>query len=239
MFSLRNFAAHSLPDDNVLPEVVAQDILIQTTKEIRSIDTQIGKEDGKYQEMFKRYTNILDPNYDFTGQYAQKWGEECLFDIMSRLSAHFKSLYYDLPEDYDEGTDWFAYFEYMFFRAFPDSSVWIFNSKYAQTGNKQLIMLVRGIHEIISEVPRPDERVPPELVVMDTVFSKYSEHVANLNEIIMDRFSYPNVFKLQKKYVHVYEERSKLKKILNKSREFYMKIRKKMYSSVFVPKILR
>lgn len=240
MFSLRDFAAHSLPEGNVLPEVVARDILSQTLREIHAIDKQIGKEDGKYQKMFHTYTNVLDPLHDFTRQYARKKGEENLYDIMRRLSVDFKHLYYELPENYDEGTPWFAYFEYMFFRAFPDDSIiWDFNHGRAQADNKRLIVTIRGLYQIISEVPRPDERIPPELVAMDRIFSKYSEHLKNLNEIIKTRFSYSNVFKLQKKYVRVYEERYRIKRILQKTKEFYVKIRKKMYSSVFVPKVLQ
>ena len=234
MNSLQILAAHSLPEGNVLPEVVAHDIFTQAMGEIREINKKIVKEDVKYQKMFNTYTNILDPLHDFTGQYTQKYDEECLYDIMRRLSAEFKELYYDLPEDYDEGTPWYAYFEYMFFRAFPDNSIdWNFSPDNARVDNKRLIMIIRALYQVISEVPRPDERIPPELVVLDMVFSIYTEHLKNLNEIIMNRFSYSKVFKCQKKYVHVYEERSRIKIILNKTKEFYAKVKNNMCYSLY------
>lgn len=239
MISLRSLAAHNLPDREVLPEVVARDILTQTSKEIREINKKIGKEDGKYQKMFNRYVNTLDPVYDFTKEYAQKWGEECLYDVMRRISSEFKSLYHELPENFDESTEWFAYFEYMFFRVFPESDIWYFDPGRAHQSNSRLIITVRGIHKIISETPRPDCTVPHDLSQMDSVFNSYSEHINNLNEIIVKKFSHSNVFRLQKEYVSVYEERSRIKEVLKKSKEFYEKIKKNMYSSIFVPKFLK
>jgi hypothetical protein len=240
MFSLRSLAAHNLPENIALPEIVAQDILTHTKNKIREIGKKIAKEDSKYHTMYKNYTNILDPEDDFTGAYAQKYDEECLYDIMSRLYIIFKDLYTGLPKDYEEGTEWYAYFEYMFFRAFPDSSiVWDFSSNCARIDNKRLIVVLWGLYDIITEVPIPCEQIPPELTEMHRIFFVYADHVKNLHGIIKDRFSYSNVFKLQKKYVYVYKERSRVKEILKKSREFYDKIKYNMYSSVFVPIVLR
>ena len=240
MFSLRSLAAHSLPENSALPEIVAQDILTHARNEIRKIGKKIAKENCKYHTMFKNYTNILDPDDDFTGAYAQKYGEESLYDIMNRLSINFKNLYTGLPKDYDEGTEWFAYFEYMFFRAFSGSSiVWDFDSNYARRDNKRLISTLRGLYDIISEVPIPGEQVPPGLNEMHRIFFEYSDHVKNLHGIIKDRFSYSNVFNLQKDYVRVYKERSRVKENLSKTREFYEKIRDNMNTSVFIPIILR
>ena len=61
----------------------------------------------------------------------------------------------------------------------------------------------------------------------------------NLHKIIKSRFSCSNVFTLQKKYVYVYKERSRVKEILKNLREFYEKIKYNMYSSVYVPVVLR
>ena len=239
MISLRSLAAHNLPDREVLPEVVARDILTQTSKEIREINKKIGKEDGKYQKMFNRYVNTLDPVYDFTNKYAQKLGEECLYDIMRRISSEFKSLYHELPENFDESTEWFAYFEYMFFRVFPESDIWYFDPGRAYQSNSRLIITIRGIHQIISETPRPSGTVPQDLTSMDYVFKGYAEHIKNLNQIVDKKFSHSNVFRIQKEYVSVYEERTRIKTILKKSKEFYEKIKKNMYSSIFVPSVLR
>ena len=240
MISLRSFAAHSLPENSTLPEIVAQDILTHSKNKIREIGKKIAREESKYYTMYKNYTNILDPEDDFTGAYAQKYGEECLYDIMNRLSINFKGLYTGLPKDYDEGTEWYAYFEYMFFRAFPDNSiVWDFNSNYARRDNKRLIVVLRGLYDIISEVPVPCGEVPHGLNEMHRVFFTYSGHANNLHKIIKSRFSCSNVFTLQKKYVYVYKERSRVKEILKNLREFYEKIKYNMYSSVYVPVVLR
>jgi len=157
-----------------------------------------------------------------------------LYNIISELTSEFRNSYDNLPENIDEGNEWYAYLEFMNFRTIPSVDTWIFNQDQAHAGNLELFLTVKGIIHTVAVVPEPQARSQ-----MDSVFKAYAEHINNLNEIIVKKISHSNVFRLQKEYVSVYEESSRIKEVLKKSKEFYEKIKKNMYSSIFVPKILK
>ena len=238
MISLRNFAAHRMPKGTVLPEVVAKDILQQSRNEICKINTKIGNIEGKYQKMFNRYTKILDPRDDVGGQYAKSRGEEFLFDVMYDLKYEYNEIYKNIPIDYDENSEWFAYLEFMHFRAFPPNSLWVHHGTNTHNESILLFAMVKGILGIIRDADVPSGPVPTELAGMNTILSIYTDHLTNLDEIYQKRYSPSVVFETQKKYVAIYEERSSIKYILGQAKNFYNTIKSNMCSSIYIPHVL-
>jgi len=239
MFSLRNIAAHQLPEGSVTYEIVAKDIVRQTRKEIRDIDAQIRHEDKKYNKIFKHYSNILSPTCPIGNQYSKKWGEESFHAIMRDLTTRYKELYGTIPEQYDERSDWFEYLEYMNFRVFPSTVMWVYEQAQSQYDNLTMILLAKGVVQTIDEIPVPSDTVPTELVALHSVFLSYVKHLKNFIIFNEKRYSHHRVFKLHQKYVDIYENRSRVKGVLNKAKMFYNKITTNMYSSLYVPSILR
>ena len=239
MFSLRDIAAHQLPEGTATHEVVAKDIIRHTRKEIHAIDAQIQQEDKKYNKIFKHYTNILSPTCPMGKQYSKKWGEETLYDILQHLTVNYKAAYNNLPIKFDENSEWFEYLEYMNFRAFPNTCYWVYEPEQAQCDNLVMILITKGILKIIDETPVPAGTVPPDLAIMESILSTYVKHLKDFIIFTDKRYSHQRVFDLHKKYVAVYEHRTLINTALSKAKSFYTKIKTNMYSSVYVPSILR
>jgi hypothetical protein len=233
MFSLRDIATTKLPQDRTLPEVVCADIARSASHELRKINAEITKADGKYTKMFKHYTNILDPHVDIRQGYTKKLGDESLYDIMTTLTHRFRDSYNTLPLDIDEGNEWYAYLEYMKFRVFPRNCVWMYDTFTAEHDNTELMLTIRGILQTVDEVPVPQGHVPTLLETMKRSFDIYIGHIRGLNDVLNKRYSVERVMKLQKKYVETYTERSKIKEVMNRAKNFYSRVKSKATGAIY------
>lgn len=230
MFSLLELAANKIPSGKTLPEVIFNDIINKVKNKLLEINKNILKEDDKYMKTFINYTNILNPKCDIGSNYAESYGQECLYDILDNLSTNYKLIYVSLPDNYDESSDWFVYLEFMYFRIFTHPTSWIFDSSDTNNENNTLIFLVRGIIQTFNEVKVPEDIIPEELTDLNTILNAYIQHMRNFEHFYNKKYSYKIVYNTQKKYVHVYEEREKIKNELKNSKKIYEQIKDNLYT---------
>jgi len=238
MYSLRDIAARALPRTDLLPEVVSKTICSDTHNKVSQIHSSISELEKKYLEVFKEYSGILDSIKDDADAFIKEYthGYTTLYECLGEITSTFKDIYIDLPTNIDEGNEWYAYLEIMNFRIFPNTfEAWKYCDETYHDDNIRMNLLVKGILQVISSVPEPEIEVPGVLDDLKYTFDQYKNCIIAFNDYLESRYSCEKVLKKQKEYVESYEARSRAKKPLYNTLNFYKELINRFF---YIPQVL-